>query len=86
MDNMRTFGLHTKSGYKLITEAEAIANAMEQKKNGVEPMYKQRIKDCISPAGWLVWSTWDDGCGVVYEHPKTGKAILVTGWQGDFII
>lgn len=37
----------------------------------------------FTPAGWLIWSTFEDGCGVVYRR-SDGKMIVVTGWQGEF--
>lgn len=37
----------------------------------------------MTPAGWLVWSLSDGGCGVVYRR-KDGKMIITTGLQGDF--
>lgn len=82
----RNFVLHTKGGTKVITEKEAIENALLQERKGIKPIYsfwdsKKKIK--ITPAGWLVWSTFLDGAGVVYRR-KDGKMILITGWQGDF--
>ena len=82
----RTFLLHLKSGNKIITEREAIDNALQQKKEGIQPhysFYDYKAKEKITPAGWLVWSTSEDGCGVVYRR-SDGKMIVVTGWQGDF--
>ena len=43
--------------------------------------YKRHEK--ITPAGWLVWSLSDGGCGVVYRR-KDGKMIITTGLQSDF--
>lgn len=82
----RTFLLHLKSGNKIITEREAIDNALQQEKEGIQPhysFYDYKAKEKITPAGWLVWSTYEDGCGVVYRR-SDGKMIVVTGWQGDF--
>lgn len=82
----RTFLLHLKSGNKIITEREAIDNALQQEKEGIQPhysFYDYKAKEKITPAGWLVWSTSEDGCGVVYRR-SDGKMIVVTGWQGDF--
>lgn len=31
--------LHTSSGAQLVTESQAIANALEQKKSGINPHY-----------------------------------------------
>lgn len=68
---------------KVIKEAEAIAEALKQEKSGVKPRYSFRNTNC--PAGWLVWSSYTDGCGVVYRT-KSGKMAVATGWQGDFDI
>ncbi len=35
----RNFILHTKDGNKVITESEAIQNALDQERQGIEPMY-----------------------------------------------
>lgn len=83
---MRSYILHLKNENKLVTEAEAIREAERQEKNGTRPAYAWR--DCktgeqITPPGWLVWSTYADGCGVVYRR-SDGKMILATGWHGDF--
>ena len=82
----RNFVLHTKDGNKVITESEAIQNALDQERQGIEPMYSfydYKNKEQITPPGWLVWSTHEDGCGLVYRR-SDGKMILVTGWQGEF--
>ena len=34
----RNFVLHTKDGNKVITESEAIQNALDQEQQGIEPM------------------------------------------------
>lgn len=80
--------LHTKNGVQLVTESQAINNALEQEKSGISPCYA--FRDCkkgknITPPGWLVWSTWADGCGVVY-HRSDKKMIVATGFPGDFVI
>ena len=84
---MRKFLIHTKNGNQIITEEEAIKNARDQEKSGLAPAYSFydfRKKETITPPGWLIWSTYEDGCGVVYRG--TGGAFhLVTGCQGDFI-
>lgn len=77
---MRAYILHLKEEKKLVTEAEI------QEKAGTVPRYAWRdykTGEQITPPGWLVWSTYEDGCGVVYRR-SDGKMILVTGWQGDF--
>ena len=82
----RNFLLHFKSGNRIFTEKEIIENALQQEANGVQPhysFYDYKAKKKITPAGWLVYSTMEDGCGVVYRRTEE-KMIVVTGWQGDF--
>lgn len=82
----RTFILHMKSGAKIITEADAINNALDQEKEGVVPhysFYDYKNHEHVTPPGWLIWSTLHDGCGVVYRR-KDGKMIVATGVQSDF--
>lgn len=82
----RRFVIHTKDGNKVITESEAIKNAQEQESEGIKPhysFYDYKNKEQVTPPGWLVWSTYTDGCGVVYRR-SDGKMILTTGWQGEF--
>lgn len=82
----RSFILHLKNENKLITEAEAIREAEKQEKTGIYPRYAwcdNKTGEPITPKGWLVWSTYADGVGVVYRR-NDGEMILVTGWQGDF--
>ena len=74
--------LHFASGNKIISEKEAIANAIEQKISGVTPLYKRSGSDA---RGWLVWSTFEDGAGVVFQR-EDGSAYVSTGLQGDFSI
>ena len=31
---------------------------------------------------WLIWSTWEDGAGVVVPRDD-GKLVLLTGWQSN---
>lgn len=82
----RSFILHLKNENKLITEADAFNEAEKQEKAGISPRYAWRDNktgEPITPKGWLVWSTYTDGVGVVYRR-NDRKMILVTGWQGDF--
>lgn len=82
----RSYILHLKDGAKIVTESDAISNALEQEKEGVKPhyaFYDYKAGQNLTAPGWLVWSTWADGCGVVYRR-KDGKMILTTGFQGDF--
>lgn len=74
--------LHFASGNKIISEKEAIANAIKQKNIGVTPLYKRSGSDA---RGWLVWSTFEDGAGVVFQR-EDGSAYVSTGLQGDFSI
>ena len=80
--------LHTKNGIELVTESQAINNALDQEKSGVIPYYSFRdykTGEKLTPPGWLVWSTFADGCGVVYRR-SDGKMIITTGFQGDFVV
>ena len=79
-------------GYKkdgsqlLLSDAEIIGNALDQEKDGVKPhyaFYDWKNKKAVTPAGWLVWSLFDGGCGVVYRR-EDGKMIICAGVQGDF--
>lgn len=68
------------------TEKEIIENALLQEREGVEPHYcwwDYKNKKPVGNKGWLVWSSWNHGCGVVYRR-HDGKMIIVTGVQGDF--
>lgn len=68
----------------ILKESEIIENALEQEKEGIEPSYARYFNnEVLSPPGWLVWSTWESGCGVCYRRDD-GKMIVTTGWQGDF--
>lgn len=58
----------------------------KQEKVGISPRYAWRdgkTGEPITPPGWLVWSTYADGVGVVYRR-NDGKIILIAGWQGNF--
>lgn len=80
--------LHTKNGVELVTESQAISNALDQEKSGVIPRYSFRdykTGEKLTPPGWLVWSTFADSCGVVYRRTD-GKMIVTTGFQGDFVV
>ena len=80
--------LHTKNGVDLVTESQAISNALDQEKSGVIPRYSFRdykTGEKLTKPGWLVWSTFADGCGVVYRR-SDGKMIVTTGFQGDFVL
>lgn len=80
--------LHTKNGIELVTESQAINNALDQEKSGIIPRYSFRdykTGENLTPPGWLVWSTFADDCGVVYRR-SDGKMIITTGFQGDFVV
>lgn len=80
--------LHTKNGVVLVTESQAINNALDQEKSGVIPHYSFRdykTGEKLTPPGWIVWSTFADGCGVVYRR-SDGKMIVTAGFQGDFVV
>ena len=80
--------LHTKNGVELVTESQAISNALDQEKSGVIPRYSFRdykTGEKLTTPGWLVWSTFADGCGVVYRR-SDGKMIVTKGFQGDFVL
>lgn len=82
----KSYLIHTKEGNKVFTADEIISNAKEQEAKGIKPAYAfldAKYEKPILPAGWLVWSTWDDGCGVVYKR-SNGDYIIVTGWQSEF--
>lgn len=69
----------------IIKESEIIVNALQQEADGIKPhysFYDYKNHETVTPAGWLVWSTYD-GCGVCYRRDD-GKMIIVTGFQGDF--
>lgn len=68
------------------TAEEIIQNALEQEKEGIEPIYRwynDKTGKPETPPGWLVWSSMKYGCGIVYRR-KDGKLIIRTGLQGDF--
>lgn len=72
---------------RIITESEAIENALTQEKAGIIPHYSwydYKEKEAVTPPGWLIWSSWSDGCGVVYRR-SDGKMIVLAGIQWGFI-
>lgn len=86
--NENNYVLHAKNGVVLVTESQAINNALDQEKSGVIPRYSFRdykTGEKLTPPGWLVFSTFSDGCGVVYRR-SDGKMIVTTGFQGDFVV
>ena len=80
--------LHTRKGVQIVTESQAINNALDQEKSGIIPRYSFRdykTGENLTPPGWLVWSTFADGCGVVYRRSDE-RRIVTTGLQGDFVV
>lgn len=70
----------------IASDQEIIKNALVQEAAGIAPhycFYDYKNKEMITPPGWLVWSTYDRGAGVVYRR-HDGQMIIVTGWQSDF--
>ena len=68
------------------TESEIINNALEQEKDGINPhfaFYDYKNQQPVTNKGWLIWSSVNHGCGVVYRR-YDGKMVIVTGVQGDF--
>lgn len=87
---MRTFLLHTKDGNRVITASEIVQNAKDQEAAGIEPGYywynhKTKEAEKERPAGWLIWSTWEDGACICYKRNDNTYGIL-TGWQSDFCL
>lgn len=86
---MRKYLIHTQNGTQIFTEKEIINNAMEQREKGVKPAYHHTYiiegKREVMPAGWLVYSTFEDGCCIVYPREKDGKLVIFTGWQGEVV-
>lgn len=82
----RNFVIHSRlKGTFVLSESEAIKNALEQEAQGIKPCYAWRDRKGLSSPGWLVWSTWEDGAGVVCRR-SDGKMYVLTGWQGDFAV
>lgn len=85
MENIYIIG--EKNGkYIVVTAKEVIENALEQERAGIKPHYAwldYKEEKPVTGKGWLVWSSINHGCGVVYRR-YDGKMIIVTGVQGDF--
>lgn len=82
------YTLHLHDGIKTFSKSELIENAKQQERDGVKPMYVFYGKDTsdhITPPGWLVFSTWTDGAGVVCKYDN-GRYGLIRGWQGEFVV
>lgn len=85
------YTIHKHNGDILhLTREDIINNAKEQRKQGVKPLYSfwdYKRNEAITPPGWLVWSTWEDGAGVVYPiQGDPEKLGIVRGWQGEFMV
>lgn len=82
---MDTYVIHLASGEtRVFSAAELIQNAKDQQAAGVEPIYRFNYgKGETSAAGYLVYSTYHDGCAIVILD---GRERILTGWQGDFCI
>lgn len=84
---MKNYIIGTKNGKNIVvSEKEIIENALEQEKQGIKPCYSfydYKSGKKVTPPGWLVWSSFSYGCGVVYRRAD-GEMIVCTGIQGDF--
>lgn len=75
-----------KGAVMTVSEKEIVENALWQEKQGIKPSYAwydRKTKQPCYNLGWLVWSDWNYGCGVVYRRDD-GKMVITTGVQGDF--
>lgn len=84
----KTYVLHMPGNTMVIKESEAIQKALDQEAAGIVPhycWYDCDKKEKVTPPGWLVWSTYRDGCGIVYRRDD-GKMVVCTGMQGDFVL
>lgn len=71
---------------KVYTSSQIIENALQQETEGIKPhytFYDYNNKKPVTPLGWLVWSTIENGVGVVFRR-NDGKMMITTGVQGDF--
>ena len=87
-DLKECFVLHLHDGNKVYHLSDFIDNAKEQESKGIKPsfaFYGKDASDITMPAGWLVYSTYEDGAGVVFKRID-GEYIFVRGWQGDFVM
>ena len=73
------------NGY--ITADEVIKEALKQEAEGVKPWYKYIYdfnKNELSPAGWLIASSYKSGVIMVYRRSCDGKMIIVNDWPAYF--
>lgn len=84
---MKNYIIGTRNGRNILaSEKEIIESALEQEKHGIRPSYSfydYKGGEKATPPGWLVWSSLNYGCGVVYRR-SDGKMIITVGVQGDF--
>ena len=84
---MKNYIIGTKDRENIIiSDKEVVENAISQEKDGIKPhycFYDHKNKEKVTPAGWLVWSSLNYGCGVVYRR-SDGEMIVCTGIQSDF--
>lgn len=58
-----------------ITVKEILDNALRQERNGIAPHYvfwDYENNKAITTPGWMIWTSYNHGCGVVYRR-KDGK-------------
>lgn len=84
---MKNYIIEAKSERNIVvSEKEIIKNALDQEKQGINPhysFYDYKNNKKVTPPGWLVCSSLNYGCGVVYRRTD-GKMIVCIGVQGDF--
>lgn len=69
----------------ILSRADLIAEAERQRAEGMRPCYAYNLgHGQTTRPGYLVYSTWRDGCAVCVLDGYTAPHI-VTGWQGDFV-
>nr|DAF06956.1 MAG TPA: Ribosome-associated factor Y protein S30Ae family, Structural.7A [Caudoviricetes sp.] len=72
--------------YTTATVKEILNEALRQERIGIFPHYvfwDYENQKAITTPGWMIWTSYNHGCGVVYRR-KDGKMVLLTGMQGDF--
>lgn len=68
----------------IVSDKEIIENALQQEKEGIKPDFSPRYMPDVK--GWLIWSNYKYGAGIVYRRKSDSKMIIITGVQGDFTI
>lgn len=87
-DLKECFVLHLRDENKVFHLFDFLNEAKKQERDGVKPAYCFYGKDTsekTTPPGWLVYSTYEDGAGVVFKR-SDGEYIFIRGWQGDFVL